>query len=215
MNPEQTLVLVCGTGLLLCAATVYLAGVILGEWPRPFLRTVGAEADPWPTTLSQMTGGPAAGSNPNINGWTVGTLHEHVTALLEEHDKRMNERELRTEERFREKDLRDQQRFDAGQKALIDALVAQEKLVTAALNANNTAVGKAESDARAQFALIRESQAILADKFSASEGAGRGTATAQTTRQAGNSYLVALGAVAVALASLLLAILNSGGHVSP
>jgi len=61
MNPEQTLVLVCGTGLLLCAATVYLAGVILGEWPRPFLRTVGAEADPWPTTLSKMSAGQNGG----------------------------------------------------------------------------------------------------------------------------------------------------------
>lgn len=80
------------------------------------------------------------------SGWTVDTVHEHLTAL------------------YREKDLRDQQRFDAQQLALRDALISQEKAVNAALSAAQEAVQKAETAAEKRFDSVNEFRAQLADQ---------------------------------------------------
>jgi hypothetical protein len=62
----------------------------------------------------------------NISGWTTDTLREHITQLINEHDKRY------------------EQRFLAQESAVQSALVAQEKAVNAALIAADRAVAKAE-----------------------------------------------------------------------
>jgi hypothetical protein len=52
-----------------------------------------------------------------VSGWTVDTLAEHIVALLQEHEKRF-------EQRFAERDHRYEQRFVAQEKATSQALTA-------------------------------------------------------------------------------------------
>lgn len=102
------------------------------------------------------------GSGPH-NGWTVETLLTHVHSLLEQRDSVDAERDRRHAELFREKDLRDQQRFDAQQKALTDALLAQEKAAGAALQAANAAVAKAETANEKRLDGVNEFRGALDD----------------------------------------------------
>lgn len=82
----------------------------------------------------------------DISGWTVTTLHRHLSEMMSE------------------KDRRDEQRFAAQQVALRDALSAQEKAVGAALQAAERAVNKAEIAAEKRFDNVNEFRAQLADQ---------------------------------------------------
>lgn len=63
----------------------------------------------------------------NVSGWTVDTLHTHLSRLLEERDRRY------------------QERFEASEKA-----------VTAAFEASKEAAHKVETSAEARFGLLNE-----------------------------------------------------------
>lgn len=96
-----------------------------------------------------------------------------------------------------EKDLRDQQRFDAQEKALTAALNADRLAVQAALTAQEKAVTKAEVAADKRFDLINELRVgvatrdevqalekivtVMRDEVTALRGATAGGASARTT----------------------------------
>lgn len=80
------------------------------------------------------------------SGWTTDTLRAHYDKRLEEMD------------------LRYQQRYDAQQKALEAALLAAEKAVGTALTAAEKAVTKAESAAEKRFEAVNEFRGQLADQ---------------------------------------------------
>jgi len=92
-----------------------------------------------------------------ISGWTVDTLHVYINRLIVEHEKFF--RAL-----FSEKDLRDNQRFEAQQLALKEALLAQEKLVNAALLASQTAVNKTDDAVGERFKTVNEFRGTLEDQ---------------------------------------------------
>jgi hypothetical protein len=80
------------------------------------------------------------------SGWTVGTLKEHVEAILEQ------------------KDIRDRQQYDASQRALDAALLAADRAVLAALSAAKEAVIKAETATERRFDSVNEFRQTLSDQ---------------------------------------------------
>ena len=81
-----------------------------------------------------------------ISGWTVDTLHSHLVRMLEERDKRF------------------EQRFIAQQEAIQAALLAQKDAVAAALTAADRALTKAESASEKRFEGVNEFRSTLADQ---------------------------------------------------
>jgi hypothetical protein len=98
-----------------------------------------------------MAGKHRAASVPGVS------LLDHVLALLEAADQRYRQW-------FAEKDLRDQQRFDAAERALQAALIAQERAVQAAQQAAATAATKAEIASEKRFDANNEFRGQLADQ---------------------------------------------------
>ena len=82
----------------------------------------------------------------NISGWTTDTLRSDIYRILEEMDRRY------------------QQRYEAQQEGVAAALAAQEKAVNAALIAADRAVIKAELAAEKRFEAVNEFRATLADQ---------------------------------------------------
>jgi hypothetical protein len=146
----------------------------------------------------------------SVSGWTVDTLHGHMTRVLAEMDHRY------------------QQRYEAQQEGVAAALAAQEKAVAAALQAADRAVIKAETasekrfdsvnefrgamadqtatlmprvEAEARLASMTEKLGELADRLNRSEGKGSGLASA-------GSILVAVISVVFGLAGIALALLK-------
>jgi hypothetical protein len=78
--------------------------------------------------------------------WTIETLAAHVLGLVDERDRRY------------------QQRFDGQDRAVQAALAAQEKAVAAALSAAERAVLKAEAAAERRFESQNEFRGQLADQ---------------------------------------------------
>ncbi len=89
---------------------------------------------------------PGGETESNVSAWTVDSLKELMMAVLEEMDRRY------------------EQRFEAQQVALRDALISSEKAVNAALNAAERAVSKAELASERRFESINEFRGQLADQ---------------------------------------------------
>ena len=80
------------------------------------------------------------------SGWTVDTLSAHFAQMIDEHDRRY------------------EQRFVAQEKAVADAFLAAEKAVQAALTAQKEAVNKAEAAAEKRFESVNEFRSQLGDQ---------------------------------------------------
>ena len=103
------------------------------------------------------------------SGWTVDTLNAHLEQFLRERDPARATWTFLTLKEFlvaiiTGNDLRYEQRFNAQQQALQDALVGQEKAVSAALQAADRAVIKAETASEKRFDAVNEFRATLADQ---------------------------------------------------
>lgn len=85
-------------------------------------------------------------TDASVSGWTVDTLHGHMLRVLDEMDRRY------------------QQRYEAQQEGVAAALAAQEKAVNAALIAADRAVIKAELAAEKRFESVNEFRATLSDQ---------------------------------------------------
>lgn len=82
----------------------------------------------------------------SVSAWTVDSLNAHYAQVLNERDRRY------------------EQRFVAQEKAVADAFLAAEKAVGAALAAAKEAVNKAESASEKRFESVNEFRAQLADQ---------------------------------------------------
>lgn len=91
--------------------------------------------------------------------WTLETLHAHLTKLVEEADKRY-------EQRFIAQEKAVGTAMVAQDKAVQAALTAQEKAVAAAMSAANLAVDKAEKATSERLAGMNEFRAALTDQTS-------------------------------------------------
>ena len=81
----------------------------------------------------------------HVSGWTVDTLHVHLSDLLKAHDARY------------------EQRFVAQHAAMQVSLVAAEKAVQTALSAAEKAVAKAESATEKRFDAVNEFRGAYQD----------------------------------------------------
>lgn len=82
----------------------------------------------------------------NISGWSVDTALEHLRALIDGNDKRY------------------EQRFQASEKAVVDALAAQEKQTRASFAASEAAINKADINAEKWRANANEWRAAMMDR---------------------------------------------------
>ncbi len=146
----------------------------------------------------------------SVSGWTVDTLRQDLSRILDEMDRRY------------------QQRYEAQQEGVAAALAAQEKAVNAALIAADRAVIKAELAAEKRFESVNEFRATLSDqaanlmprleaesriqtiadklaevtdRLNRSEGKGTGLASA-------GSIMVAVIGVMIGVAGVVLALLK-------
>ncbi len=91
--------------------------------------------------------------------WTLETLYQHLKGLIEEADKRY-------EQRFIAQEKAVGTAMVAQDKAVQAALTAQEKAVTAAMSAANLAVDKAERAVGERLAGMNEFRSALSDQTS-------------------------------------------------
>jgi len=91
------------------------------------------------------------------SGWSVDTLKDHLTALMEESEKRLTASDNAAE-------LRNEQRFTAQQQAIKDALISQKEAVAAALVAAEKAVLVAENNAEKWRASANEWRGAMNDR---------------------------------------------------
>lgn len=82
----------------------------------------------------------------NVSGWSIDTALEHLLAVIATHDKRYA------------------QRFDAAEKAVADALIAQEKLTRASFAASEKAIEKSDINAEKWRANANEWRAAMMDR---------------------------------------------------
>lgn len=82
----------------------------------------------------------------NVSGWSIDTALEHLLAVIATHDKRYA------------------QRFDAAEKAVADALIAQEKLTRASFAASEKAIEKSDINAEKWRANANEWRSAMTDR---------------------------------------------------
>lgn len=110
-----------------------------------------------------------------VSGWTVDTLHSHLSRMIDANDRRYDDRldaAVKLIEAWREAsitqhhemDVRQQQRFEAQQNAINAAITAQRAAIDAALVATDKATHKAEMANEARFASVNEFRAQLTDQ---------------------------------------------------